>query len=221
MIVVEVILIIMLFTLFAYSHTWLASIKIKRALAEKLGNKIAFYRLFYNASSIIFFMAFYAVSPKPDIIVYDLPFPFDIITFALQVLSLVGMVWATRPIDLKEFIGIAQIKRYIHDEYNVDGPDEKQTLKIEGAFKFVRHPIYLFSILFLGFRPTMTLFYLTMYICVIVYFYTGSIYEERKLVEMFGDKYKKYQLQVPRLIPYMMSFHRKLESKIDSESTPE
>ncbi len=83
MIFVEVISIILLFTLFAYSHTWLASLKIKRALAEKLGNKIAFYRLFYNVSSVIFFMAFYAVSPKPDIIVYDLRFPFDIITFVL------------------------------------------------------------------------------------------------------------------------------------------
>ena len=99
MIIVDVILIILLFALFAYSHTWLASIKIKRALAEKLGNKIAFYRLFYNASSIIFFAAFYAVSPKPDIIVYDLRFPFDIITFALQVLSLIGLFWASRGID--------------------------------------------------------------------------------------------------------------------------
>lgn len=201
MIIVDVILIIMLFALFAYSHTWLASIKIKRALAEKLGNKIAFYRLFYNASSIIFFAAFYAVSPKPDIIVYDLRFPFDIITFALQVLSLIGLFWASRGTDWKEFIGIAQIKRFIKGEYNVDDLDEKQTLKIEGAFKFVRHPIYLFSILFLGFRPTMTLFYLTMYICVIVYFYTGSIYEERKLIEMFGDEYKEYQKGVSRIFP--------------------
>jgi len=201
MIVVEVIIIILLFTLFAYSHTWLASRKLKLALAEKLGNKIAFYRLFYNASSIVFFAAFYAVSPKPDIIVYDLTFPFDIITFALQVLSFIGLFWASVGIDWKEFVGINQIKRYINSEYNVDDLDEKRTFKIDSAFKFVRHPIYLFSILFLGFRPTMTLFYLTMYICIIAYFYIGSIYEERKLVEMFGDEYREYQKRVPRIFP--------------------
>lgn len=201
MIFVEVISIILLFTLFAYSHTWLASLKIKQALAEKLGNKIAFYRLFYNISSVIFFMAFYAVSPKPDIIVYDLRFPFDIITFVLQIFSLVGLVWASRGIDWKEFVGIAQINRYMNGGYNVSDLDEKQILKIEGAFKFVRHPIYLFSILFLGFRPTMTVFYLTMYLCVIAYFYIGSIYEERKLIEMFGDEYKEYQKKVPRILP--------------------
>lgn len=201
MIFVDVIIIILLFTIFAFSHTWLASLKIKRILVEKLGIKIAFYRLFYNISSVVFFLAFYALAPKPDIIVYDLRFPYDIITFALQVLSLVGLWWATRPINLKEFAGTAQIGRYMRGEYKADELDEKQNLKIEGAFKLVRHPIYLFSILFLGFRPTMNLFYLIMFICVIIYFYIGSIYEEKKLVELFGDEYKKYQTIVPRMIP--------------------
>lgn len=202
MIFVDIVIIILLFTIFAFSHTWLASLKIKLAMVEKLGIKIAFYRLFYNSSSIIFFLSFYAIAPKPDVIVYDLRFPFDIITFALQVLSLVGLVWATRPIDLKEFAGIAQIERYMRGEYKVDELDEKQTLKIEGAFKFVRHPIYFFSILFLGFRPTMSLFYLVIFVCIIIYFYIGSIYEERKLVELFGDEYREYQKRVPGLFPF-------------------
>ena len=205
MILVDLILIILLFTLFAYSHTWLATIKIKRVLAEKLGVKIAFYRLFYNVASVILFLAFYVISPKPDLTIYDLRFPFDIITFALQILSLAGLVWATKPIDLREFIGIAQIDRYMHGEYKIEELDEKQIFKIEGAYKFVRHPIYLFSILFLGFRPTMSLFYLTMYVCIIVYFYIGSIYEERKLVEIFGNEYLEYQKQAPRLFPFLKS----------------
>ncbi|MHB8906241.1 MAG: methyltransferase family protein [Melioribacteraceae bacterium] len=201
MIFVDVAIIILLFTIFAFSHTWLASLNIKRALVEKIGIKIAFYRLFYNVSSIVLFLFFYTLAPKPDVVVYDLHFPFDIITFALQVLSLVGLWWATLPINLEEFAGTAQIGRYMRGEYKVDELDEKQNLKIGGAFKLVRHPIYLFSILFLGFRPTMNLFYLVMFICVVIYFYIGSIYEERKLVELFGDEYKKYQKIVPRMIP--------------------
>lgn len=201
MIFAEVISIIILFTLFAYSHTWLASRKIKEVLTEKLGDKIAFYRLFYNISSVLFFMAFYVLSPKPDVTIYDLRFPFDIITFALQVLSLAGLYWASRGTDWKEFAGISQINRYMKSSYNVNNLDEKHTLKISGAFKYVSHPIYLFSILFLGLRPTMNVFYLTMYLCVIAYFYIGSIYEERKLVEMFGDEYKEYQNKVPRILP--------------------
>jgi methanethiol S-methyltransferase len=207
MIFADVVIIILLFTIFAFSHTWLASLKIKKAMAEKLGSRIAFYRLFYNVSSLIFFLSFYAIAPKPDIVVYDLRFPFDIITFVLQVLSIVGLYWAAKPIKLSEFIGTAQIERYMRGEYNPDELDERQSLKIEGAFKFVRHPIYLFSILFLGFRSTMSLFYLVMFICIVIYFYFGSIYEERKLTELFGDEYKKYQKSVPRIIP--MKFKNK------------
>jgi len=87
-------------------------------------------------------------------------------------------------------------------QYDISDMDEKQNFKIEGAYKFVRHPIYLFSILFLTFRPTMSLFYLVMLICIIVYFYVGSFYEERKLVDKFGDEYLLYQKKVPRIFPF-------------------
>ncbi len=203
---VDIFIIILLFTLFAFSHTLLASNKTKKAIAEKLGEKIAFYRVFYNLSSLLLFIVFYIVAPKPNVIVYDLQFPFDIITFALQVLSLIGLVWATRPVNLNEFIGVSQIKRYLRGEYKVEDLDEKQTFKIEGAYKMVRHPIYFFSILFLGLRPTMSLFYMVMFFCIVIYFYVGSIYEERKLIEAFGNDYLEYQLRVPRIFP--LNFRR-------------
>lgn len=208
MIFIDVILIFFLFALFGISHTFLASNKIKIALAQKLGVKIAFYRLFYNVSSVLIFVAVYALAPKPNVTVYDLQYPFDIITFALQVASLAGLYWATRLIDLKEFVGIAQIERYLHDEYVTEELDERTELKVEGAFKFVRHPIYFFSILFLALRPTMDLFYLIMFVSVIIYFYVGSIYEEKKLVEKFGDEYREYQKNVPRLLPIKFSTNR-------------
>lgn len=203
MIFIDVILIIFQFSLFAFSHTWLASLKIKKNFVEKMGNKIAFYRLFYNLSSIIFFLFFYLVSPRPDLIVYDLHYPFDIITFALQILSFIGLIWAVRGTNLKEFVGISQIVRYLDGNYNVYDLDERQVFRKDGPFKLVRHPVYLFSILFLGLRPTMDLFYLVMFICIAIYFYIGSLYEEKKLIEIFGNEYLEYQKSVPRLIPFI------------------
>ena len=201
MIVLDIFLIVLLFFLFAVPHTYFASIKFKSKLVEKIGDKIAFYRLFYNVSSLILFFVFYELAPKPDAVVYDLHYPFDIVTFALQVLSIIGLIWAVKPVNLNVFTGIDQIKKYLRGEYNSKDLDEKLTLKIEGGFKIVRHPIYLFSILFLAFRPTMSLFYLVMFVCITVYFYVGSIYEERKLVEIFGDEYREYQKKVPRIFP--------------------
>ncbi len=203
MIFIDIAIIVILFFLFSYSHTWLASNKIKKKIVENVGNKIAYYRIFYNLSSLIFFLLFYFLSPKPDVIVYDLHYPYDIITFALQVLAIIGLLWSIKEVNLMEFIGISQIVRYTQNEYDNNDLDEKQILNIKGPFKYVRHPVYLFSIIFIGSRPTMTLFYFVMFICIVIYFYIGSFYEEKKLIEKFGNDYKKYQTRVPRLIPFI------------------
>lgn len=201
MIAFDVLLIIILFSIFAFIHTLLATLEVKRRIVKNIGEKIAFYRLFYNISSLILFSIFYFISPKPDVIVYDLHYPFDIITFALQVLSLFGLIWSIRTFNLKEFTGIEQIQRYLNGTYDKTELDEKAKLSIKGAAKIVRHPLYLFFILFLGLRPTMSLFYFVTFLCITAYFYIGSFYEEKRLVEIFGDKYKEYQEKVPRIFP--------------------
>jgi protein-S-isoprenylcysteine O-methyltransferase Ste14 len=201
MIFLDVLIIVFLFLLFGVSHTILASNKLKENLVNVIGDKIAFYRLFYNISSLIILVALYEIAPKPNLIIYDLQYPLDIIVFALQVISIIGFFWASKGIGIMEFLGINQIFRYFDKSYNTNDLDEKTFLKLNGAYKYSRHPIYLFSILFLGLRPTMDLFYLVMFISITLYFYIGSFYEEKKLVEKYGVEYKKYQKKVPRIFP--------------------
>lgn len=201
----DIIIITLLFSLFAISHTILASSKTKQILVEKLGEKIAFYRIFYNISSIIILLFIYTVSPKPKEIIYDLQFPFDILIFIVQLFSILGLIWGISKINLKEFLGVSQIKRYMKNSYNIEELDEKMEFIIEGPFKFSRHPIYLFSILFLALRPTMDLFYLIFFLNTVLYFYIGSYYEERKLVKLFGHRYVEYQNKVSRLFPIKLS----------------
>jgi len=199
--IVDIIIITFLFSLFGISHSILASSKVKRILVAKLGDRIAFYRLFYNLSSILIFLFIYVVSPKPSEIIYDLQFPYDMVIFVLQIFSLIGLFWTGSKIDIMEFLGIGQIKRYMKGNYNKNELDEKMVFSIDGPFKFTRHPIYFFSILFLALRPTMDMFYFIFFLNILLYFYIGSFFEERKLVEVFGQKYIDYQKTVPRLFP--------------------
>lgn len=198
---VDVIIIITLFLLFSVSHTILASTRIKIKLVETIGNKIAFYRLFYNLSSLLIFGVIWAVAPKPSLIIYDLQYPYDIAIFVLQLLSIAGFLWAGSYVKLMEFLGIEQVIRFVQGNYDINDIDEKTELKLEGPLKFCRHPIYLFSILILALRPTMDLFYLVFLISITTYFIIGSYYEEKKLVEKYGDVYKEYQKRVARIIP--------------------
>ena len=203
--VIDVIIIVVLFFLFAFSHSLLAALDVKKKLVKKIGSKIAFYRLFYNISSLIILVAIYHLSPKPNLLIYDLQFPFDLIIFAIQIAGIIGFYWAGRYINLKEFLGISQVKRYIEGNYKLEDIDEIHEFNISGPFKYSRHPIYFFSIIILGFRPAMDLFYLVFFICLTIYFYIGSIYEEKSLVKRYGDAYRRYQNEVPRLIPFLVT----------------
>lgn len=198
---IDVFLILFLYFLFGCAHSVLSLKKVKSYIKEKLGNFIAFYRLGYNIISVVLLGLILIYAPRPDAIIYDLQSPYDFIILIPQILGLIGFFWSFNYFCVSEFIGISQIKRWLRNEYDVEDLDEKTTLNIRGPYKYVRHPIYFFSILFLISRPTMDLFYLITFICAVIYFYIGSIYEERKLVDEYGDLYTQYQAFVPRLLP--------------------
>lgn len=198
---VDILILIILLSLFGYFHSVLASIKVKEFIRQQFGKAIAFYRLFYNLISVITLYLIWEYAPHPSARIYRLSSPFDYLVLIPQFLSLAGIIWCFRYISSKEFLGLSQIERFLNKEYSDNELDEKLTFRIEGPYKYSRHPIYFFSIIFLVFRAEMDLFYLTVVICFIVYFYIGSVYEEKKLIKIFGKAYEDYRKEVPRIFP--------------------
>lgn len=197
----DVAITILLISVFCISHSILASNKVKKAFQNRFGHLIAFYRIGYNILSMITFIIIYKMLPDIDIIIYDLPAPYDLIILTVQLSSLLGFAWSAKYFSAGEFIGWSQLKRFRNDNYNQADLDEKSELRIEGPYKYSRHPIYFFSILFLLMRPVMGLTYLIIVVIFVVYFYIGSVFEEKRLVEKFGDDYVNYQKSVPRILP--------------------
>jgi len=199
--VIDVAITTALISIFCISHSILASNKVKKQFQNRFGSLIAFYRVGYNIISVITFIIIYQMLPRIDILIYDLPNPYDLIILFFQLLSIVGLIWSAKYFDSGEFLGLAQIKRYIAHNYDLNDIDENSKLQIEGPYKYSRHPIYLFSILFLIMRPVMSLTYLIIVVIFVVYFYIGSVFEEKRLVEKFGEEYINYQKSVPRIFP--------------------
>ena len=198
---IDVAVTIILLSLFCISHSILASNKVKKLFQYRFGNRIAYYRIGYNIISVISFIIIYLSLPTINITLYDLPNPYDLIILFFQLLSLIGFIWSTRYFSSGEFIGWSQIKRLRAGKYEFNDLDENSTLRIEGPYKYSRHPIYFFSIVFLVMRPVMSLTYFIIVVIFVVYFYIGSVFEEKRLVEKFGEAYMKYQKSVPRIIP--------------------
>jgi len=61
--------------------------------------------------------------------------------------------------------------------------------------------LYSTAILIMWLWPTMTVNLAAFFAVSTAYLYLGSIPEEQKLVDEFGDAYRHYQQVVPRLIP--------------------
>jgi protein-S-isoprenylcysteine O-methyltransferase Ste14 len=76
-------------------------------------------------------------------------------------------------------------------------------LEVNGLHRYVRHPLYLGTFVFLWgwFLLYPSLSFLICCSFITIYTLIGLRFEEKKLIKEFGDEYVQYQKKVPRLIP--------------------
>lgn len=192
------------FFCFALFHSILAADSVKNWFAAKLKNYFAFYRLTYNLISLLSFYLVYEFTPRPYAPIYELPTPYDFLILIPQMISLLFLLYSLKFVDKREFLGIGQVVRFFNKKYSPAQMDDISILRLDGPYKFSRHPIYLFTTLFLLFRSQMDLFDFSFLILIIAYFYIGSIFEERKLIKKYGALYESYRSNTGRIFPKIM-----------------
>ncbi len=76
------------------------------------------------------------------------------------------------------------------------------SLVAHGAYRWMRHPLYFFSVLMIWAYPVVTFDRLLFNILWSGWVVVGTVLEERDLVHEFGEEYRQYQARVPMMIPY-------------------
>jgi methanethiol S-methyltransferase len=82
------------------------------------------------------------------------------------------------------------------------GSADAKPLGIKGVYCWIRDPFLLSGLLQIWLTPFMTSNLLIVYALTTVYLFLGSLHWETRLLSQFGQEYRRYQKQVPRLLPW-------------------
>lgn len=200
------------FALFAFLHSLLASHSLKNIIFKRWPVAKAYYRIFYNIFALLTLGIWYYFSvPLSERVIYTMPIPFSYIGYLIQLIALYLIIKAAQQFGAARFLGIQQLQIYNNENILPEYYDENRRGEMvkSGMYRWMRHPLYSFSLLFLISNPEMTIKWFVMILIFGAYFWIGSHFEEKKLVIRFGEEYKTYQKEVPRLIPWKIPKSRK------------
>lgn len=187
---------------FSLIHSITADKRFKNWVAKIFGERFrhGWYRLFYNAVSVISLAPLFLYMADIAMPIYSVPAWLVPIFLIIQLIGVIGLVISILQIDWMRFAGFKQAYAYLAGK---PLPLEEEPLQTKGLYAFVRHPLYLFSLLFLWFAPTMTHTGLMFNILATLYFVFGSIVEEKRMISYYGEIYTTYRRDVPWLIPFI------------------
>lgn len=181
---------VLYFLFFAIIHSILAMDYVKNIAGKLMGKGFRYYRMIYSLISVPLlapaFMVWITYS-KSTLVVYAIPHDLYSVVILVRLVALGMFGYAILQIDLLEFIGIKR--------------EKKKVLLTGGAYGIVRHPFYTAGILLLIAQMEMTMLDMIAVLLVTGYFLAGAFIEERRLLSVFGDEYRKYQKRVSMFIP--------------------
>lgn len=177
-------------------HSVLADLRVKAYFSGKMGKSFIYYRLIYTLFSFagLVIILWYQVSID-SIFIYKTGLITNVIGIITGLTGLLIMLYCIR----KYFMSLSGFKTLIQND-DAQGGGE---LYIAGLHRYLRHPLYLGTFVFIWglwiVFPTLSL--LIANVIITLYTLIAIPLEEKKLLMEFGDAYKRYTESVPRIIP--------------------
>lgn len=174
------------------------SMMVRKSFQDSLGSVVpsCFHRAVYAVASGVVLLAL-MVFWQPTPILFSVQGIYRWLLRGAFLCSFFGFFWGVKALGDFDALGIQPIKARLQ---NREFPDAKFAVK--GPYKFVRHPLYMFTLVLLWCYPDVSADRLLLNIAFSAWIVAGTVLEERDLVAEFGQEYIAYQKNVPMLLPW-------------------
>ena len=191
----------LLWILWCSLHSLLIARSLTSCLQRFLPGWYRFYRLFYNFTAAITVvpLLFMTWEVRGET-VFAWQGCWQILRFLLLLSAGVFFWGGARRYDMGSFLGLRQINSGVSSLLLSETVEFSTT----GVFGLTRHPWYLGSLLLIwSILPGYSSTDLLVSAILSVYLVVGTLLEERKLLAEYGEAYRRYQRQVPMLLPWI------------------
>ena len=203
----NIVLLSLTWLLYFTVHSGMASLSAKRFVAAGWPDFMPYYRLVFNAVSLLLLIPPLWFSHSLDgPLLWRWDGALFFVANGLAVLAAVGFYWSLNYYDSSEFTGLRQLRE------GTKVVEEQEHFVISPLHRFVRHPWYFLGMVIIWTRD-MNLAFLVTAVAVSIYFIIGSKLEERKLIVYYGDAYKLYIKRVSGLFPLPWRFLNSREAR--------
>jgi protein-S-isoprenylcysteine O-methyltransferase Ste14 len=184
-----------LFTVFALHHSLFARTRLKRAVASFV--PVWFERALYTWTASLLFIAVVLAWRRVGGTVYEVPGNWRWIGFSAQAIGIFLTIRGSSAIDVLDLAGVRPVLDARRHETAAHVP-----LETTGVYRLVRHPLYFGWALFVFGAPVMTGTRAVFALISTLYLAIAIPFEERALIQVFGDAYRSYQQRTRwRMIP--------------------
>ena len=191
----EHIILALLWIVYGILHSLLADMKVKAWVSRWMGALFVHYRLFYTLFAAVTFIAImiYQVQLTSPIL-YSSFLSLKVLGALISLLGLSIMGFCIR----KYFMSLSGLRSLVQPVKN------NAELMVTDIHRYVRHPLYLGTFIFIW-GLWITFPYLSLMIAnaiITIYTLIGIGLEEKKLELLFGESYKIYKKEVPKILPF-------------------
>jgi protein-S-isoprenylcysteine O-methyltransferase Ste14 len=187
---------ILLMGLFAVQHSVMARKGFKQWWTRFIPKPVE-RSTYVLLSSLALILLFWQWRPIPMTVWHIEEAPVAVAVTALSFLGWFIALTSTFLINHFQLFGLSQVA----DNFSAK-PELTLRFQMPLYYKFVRHPIYLGFLIAFWAAPSMSVGHLLFAAVTTAYTFVGIMLEERDLIDLFGDEYRRYRARVSMLIPW-------------------